>query len=548
VDQKAEVDQYQSVTDLPPPEFAPGANLSLQDAVRLCNAYNERLAIQGEQYLRSLIARRRAVADLIPTLDVFGDLTLREHTSTGRTSSFDAGFEGQYTLFTGLSDLRDVDAAEADARAQRWLLLDLREVLMLETVRSYYNVLQAERLVAVLESSSAAQEERLRDIRGRRAVGFARPLDVAQIESQSADTKVTLLDAKNAVARARSALTLLTGVEVHASRLTDSFDPPASSPALEYLLASAYQARQDLIAGKARADAERSRVDAALGEYAPSIGINIDWFLNRDTSPSDLDLSSLISINLPLFSAGRIESDIRESWSFFRQRVMEYQSIRRQIRRDVEAALADLDSSRERIRELAVQVAAADEALRQAEASYAAGLGTNLERVLAQDQLLSAQLRQATEQYTLKIASLALERACGRLSSSLAGAPEQPPTPEELVPPTSPFVRRAPASTNDGTPAPAPGGAPDPATGGTTVGDGTSSARPAGTPPMMPQGPPAGPGLENTAPNPGSGGGAKTGRTTGSGSVSTVWHRAPGTPGIAGAGIGMVVEIDGARG
>src|SRR5690606_8423120 len=131
-------------------------------------------------------------------------------TSQGESRLFDAGIGAQYTLFSGFSNLNRVRAADASIEQRRWLLLDVREALLLETARAYYAVLSAERLIQVLESSVAVQEERLRDVRGRAEVGFARPLDVAQIEAQASQTRVTLLDARNQLALARSALVLLT--------------------------------------------------------------------------------------------------------------------------------------------------------------------------------------------------------------------------------------------------------------------------------------------------------------------------------------------------
>jgi outer membrane protein len=448
VDQRADVASYRAITDLePPPARDRAAPMSLLDAVRLANAYNERLGIEGEAYVRTLVERQRQAASLMPTLDAFGDLALAENTGSGpRTARFDGGFTAQYTFFTGLTDLNEVRAAELDIRAQKWLLLDVRESLLIETARAYYAVLRAERLVEVLESSVRVQEERLRDIRGRQTVGFARPLDVAQIESQASATRVTLLDAQNAVVTARAALAFLTGVPVNGVTLTDGFDAAAAPPDAESVLPVAWRWRQDLLAVRSLADAARVRVDARLGAYFPSIRLNLDYFLVRDTSPDDLDLSSLISINLPIFSAGRLEADLREAWSLFRQRVLEHALLRRQVRRDVETAVADLATSHRRLDELSTQVRSASEALRQAEAAYGAGLGTNLERIAAQDQLLSAQLQQASERFVLKVASLTLLRACGRLTGDLTLALVPAPEPEELTSPQSPFIRVAPGS------------------------------------------------------------------------------------------------------
>lgn len=421
VDQTQEVETYRSVLG-EPPVIEPGATLTLDQALRLTGSQNERLSTVGEDYLQALIERQRRVSRLIPTLSAFGDLTVRENTASSGSTVFDAGVGAQYELLTGFTDFKRVTSADLTIEQRRWLLLDVREGLLLESANAYYGVLLGERRVQVLESSLKVQEERLRDIRGRQAVGFARPLDVAQIEAQTSETRVTLLDAQNQVANARSGLSLLTGVDCSTRELGDAFSPPSGLPELNAMVALAEQRRQDLAAAAAEAGARRLEVDAEIGRYAPSIGVNLDYFLVRESSPEDLNWTGLLRVNIPIFTAGRIDADVREAWSLFRQAVIQHSLIRREIRRDVEVARADLIATRARLEETGKQVVAAEEALRQAEAAYGAGLGTNLERITAQDELLSAQLRRAQEEFSEKFAYLAAMRALGLLSAGLDGA------------------------------------------------------------------------------------------------------------------------------
>lgn len=446
VDQQAAVDDYRAIIDIGPPEpFEEGDPLSLVRAMRLAGSYNESLGIAGERYVRLAVERQRRVAALLPTLDLFSALALRENTGSGRIAAFDAGLSARYVLPTGMGDRRELGAAEIEIDSGRWALLDAREGLLLEAARAYYEAMRAERLIAVLEASLTVQDERLRDIRGRQAVGFSRPLDVAQIEAQASATRVLLIDAGSAATLARSALTFVTGVEAGASGLVDGLVLPEDSPDGSGLLRLAEAARGDLLATRADAAAARLRVDAALGQYAPTIRINLDWFLVRETSPSDLDLASLISINLPLLSGGRIDADVRGAWSVFRESVLRHQAMRRQVRFEVEAALNEYETSRRRMAELDIQVAAARETLRQAEATYAAGRGTNLDRVQAQAAQTEAEVRRASEEFTLKLAYLSLRRVCGMLAVDAGAAPMPEGTGSAYPAPESPFVREAPA-------------------------------------------------------------------------------------------------------
>ena len=110
----------------------------------------------------------------------------------------------------------------------------------------------------------------------------------------------------------------------------------------------------------------------------------------------------------------------RDAWSRLRQTKYAESLLRRQVKQDVELAYNDTRASVRRLAELQVQITAAAEAYRQADQSYTVGLATNLERLTAQDQLLSSQLQYASESYDRKLFFLALLRQTGTLSEAAA--------------------------------------------------------------------------------------------------------------------------------
>ncbi len=443
-DQQADVESYREISDPPGslPTHAAGDDLSLADALRLTAARNEQLAAQGERYIQALAERQRLAANLMPTFNLFANVAVRENTRVLAAVQSDAGIGTQYTLLTGMGDFRSVEAAEYTAASERWLILDLREALLLQTVRAYYEALRAERLCQVLESSVTVQLERLKDVKARNEVGFARPLDVAQIEAQVSRTRALLIQARGQAREARATLALLTNADIHGSGLTDAYDPPLEIPPIDVLLALARAHRPDVVAARNDASAARLHVDAAISQFAPAIGINLDYFLVRAPDDSLSSVASLIAIRVPIFSAGRIEAEVRGAWSIFRERVLDYRLRVREVRRDVETFESQLRASRARIEELRTQVNVAREALTLAEATYEAGLGTNLERVTAQDDLLNAELQYTGELFIAKASYLALMRACGLLSADRIGTPIPEIPPEEATPPDAPLLDR----------------------------------------------------------------------------------------------------------
>jgi outer membrane protein TolC len=156
------------------------------------------------------------------------------------------------------------------------------------------------------------------------------------------------------------------------------------------------------------------------------VTLNLNYFLSRQSNPTESDWNAVFSANLPLFSAGVIHADVRTAWSRFRQAVLFESLVRRRVKQEVETAVQNLSASRLRLAELKVQVAAAEQSLRQAEESYKVGFATNLERVVAQNLLLEAQLELTSERFEQRVFDLNLLRVTGRLSVRLPGEPTAP--------------------------------------------------------------------------------------------------------------------------
>lgn len=429
-----------------------GAPLSLEEAARLAIASSESLAITGEELVRAVADRRRAVGNFLPTVDVLSTFVFRDESNLGgsiegqssATTLWDTSVNARVTLFDGFRNTNILKAADATIDERRALLLDLRETLLIDLVRTYYAVLVAERSVNVLERSLEVQLERLRDIKAREAAGLARPLDVYQTEAQAASTRVALREARATVDTGRELLAFLVGAPIEHCPLSDGFDVPEEPPSFESLETTAITSRQDLAAAAAAADAARALVDAAIGQYAPTVSLNLEWFLNRDMVPTDRDWTGLLAINLPIFSAGRIEADIQDAWAIFRQRVLAYQQIRRLIGRDLSVTLTEFVATREILVDLAIEVSAARQAYRQADGSYQVGLATNLERLVALDQQLAAELEEALEIYRLKGRYAAVLRSAGVLTPALLREPVELPPPRPA--PESPFIHLSPVT------------------------------------------------------------------------------------------------------
>ena len=456
VNQRAEIAKYRKFLNegVPTnvPELTRGEELTLERAILLANQDNENLMIRGEDFIQAMNDKDRAFAQFLPTISLSPNYTITHNPNAGQTSTTSNGvarpvgtsggfkaagrtlrrFEvpavGAGNLFHGFRDLQALEAEDWTIEQRRQLMLDAQATLFLEVAQAYYQVLLAERSIDVLTRSLEAQQERVRDAQGKINAGTGKPLDLAQAEAQAASTRVQVVQARGDAANARTLLAFLIGAREVSGPLRDNFPVPATPLPIEDLLSRAWNSREDYKAAQAAVEAAKYNVEAAIGEYYPSVSLNITGYLFRENYADASKWNTLLQVNVPLFSAGVIEADVRTAWSKLRQAALAESLIRRQIEEEVQQRYQNYLTSTGKLRELDAQIRAATEAYRQAKAGFDAGTAIYLEVLTAQNVLLDSELQVATEAFNQKVIFLDLLRTTGRIKYETVQHPTTGPT------------------------------------------------------------------------------------------------------------------------
>ena len=433
VKQDKDVRIYRDVLDSgksgPAVSFHPEDPLTLKAALGLANAQNEQLSMSGENYLQALIDKDRALAAFLPAIHFDAIFMHQKKTALAADNPLIAALAPETTAdmpLAGDMDLhpfRDIPAlqsAGSSAKIQQAKLLDHQAILLLDVAGLYFQVMRSEKQVQVLRHSLEVDRRRLGDIRMKEASGVARPVDVALCEAQLAKTRNMLIAAQDDVKNSRAMLAFLIGVPELSGPLVNGLTVPSTDWRTDALLEMADKNRQDLIVEQERVKAAANALEAAWGEYFPSVSLNLTRYLSRDTAPSDVDWTSLIQVHVPIFSAGLIHADVRTAYSRLRQARLAESYARRQVLKDLRLAVENIQGDDQQMNQLRVQVAAAREGARQAEAAFNAGLGTHLEKLTAQDALLSAELDLSTARFNRNIDYVRLLRVTGVLNPELS--------------------------------------------------------------------------------------------------------------------------------
>src|SRR4029077_4365587 len=126
---------------------------------------------------------------------------------------------------------------------------------------------------------------------------------------------------------------------VESASLVDRLHVPEQLENQRPFVELAWRGRPDIAAAAAAVEVARQNVRVAIGQYYPSVSLDLNYYLHKDTFPTTIEWAGLLPANLPIFTAGLIQQDVRLAWSQLRQAGLQESQLRRQVGQDVENAL-----------------------------------------------------------------------------------------------------------------------------------------------------------------------------------------------------------------
>jgi outer membrane protein TolC len=397
----------------------PAAPLTLERAITLALARDERAKVADEQRVQGEARVDRARALFFPDLTLTGQYTLR-----GRQSQFQDqnAFSGTATVSLSLFDgrarplyrqaLRERDATRLEsAEAKRQLAFEVAD--------AYLQTLGLERVVEAAQRRADLARQSLADAQGRASAQLASSNDVTRAELELATAERELARSRADLDRARLALGYLVGEDVALplaapdALLAEAAAPPAAN--VDTLVAQARSRRLDVAARVKRAEALDFAADEPRGRFWPSLaltgqarasseegfaGANTDWFLGVTLTWNVWDGGERAAEAEALDAAARIGD-------------LDAAAASRRVDLEVRQALAQLGTAREVVAQAEAAVAAARKNAEETAILYRRGLARAIEVVDAAAALFDAEVALARESYGLGLALLDLRAALG---------------------------------------------------------------------------------------------------------------------------------------
>jgi len=355
------------------------ANLGLREAV---------WKIEEARALRGIVDSQR-----LPQVDASGSSSVQQQSDNGpfgpppeggfsstELHDYGVGAGWEIDLFGRIR--RSVEAADAEVQASVEQYRDVLVSLLGEVAASYVDVRSLQERLRLASANVAGQRETLELTEDRFEAGLVSALDVAQAESNLANTESLIPSLEQLLEASLNRLAVLTGDapgSLHEALNVEGPVPHEPKAVTTGLPADLLRQRPDIRRSERQLAAQTARIGIATAELYPSFSLS--GFLGlQATDIGDLFSSDSVnwSVGLPIrwsiFSGGRVRSQIRAEEARTEQALARYEQTVLSALEEVENALAGYALETDRRVRLTRAVDATERSLELVLTQYRSGI------------------------------------------------------------------------------------------------------------------------------------------------------------------------------
>lgn len=412
------------------------------------------LAVENDPAIAEARANRNATreawpqarADVLPQLslsasrgysetesqrEVIGEVELDPSVSETERTTFAVSLTQSVFDWSRIQALGRAEAQVAAADTEYEAAL---QDLVVRTAEAYFDLLAALDQLASAEANEEAIERQRDRAQRRFEVGLVAITDVQEAKAAYDQAVADRIQAERSVNLNRERLREIIGVYAHdiAAPVDDMTLSPPEPADPEAWVATSRQNNLEVVA--ARFDlqaAEKQLAQTRAGHYptvsfeasySDSDGEEDSYFVDNpnDVTPGSSQSHGFevgLSLNIPIFSGGRVSSQTSEARSRMLAQTSGVERLRRQAERETRDAYLGVLSERSRVRALSQAVESSRTALASTQAGFEVGTRTTVDVLDARRSLFEAQTSYARSKYDFLLNKLRLRAAVGDLGA-----------------------------------------------------------------------------------------------------------------------------------
>ncbi|MGJ0508250.1 MAG: TolC family outer membrane protein [Methylocystis sp.] len=357
------------------------------------------------------------------------DIPLTDSTLQGPVKSVQSGgsvprsaaLSIEQPVFDGFKGMNATRMAETGVFAGRERLRLTEQRVLFGAASAYMNVLRDTAALRLQESNVSVLAEQLRQTRERYVAGQITLTDIAQAEARLAAGQSLASQARAALEASIGAYRQSIGVEpkkLAPGAPVDRLIPKSREEAERIALAE----HPVILAALHDADAADIDIKVIQADFMPKLSIVGNVFTQTDVAGIyNRNVGGYVGgrLNVPIYEGGLTSSQVREAKEVAGQRRLDVDVARADVLALVRANWGALQAAKTQISAAQTQIAAAERALYGVREEAKAGQRTTLDILNAQQELLNARIGLIIAQRERVVASYAVLAAMGRLTTEI---------------------------------------------------------------------------------------------------------------------------------
>jgi outer membrane protein, multidrug efflux system len=396
----------------------------LQELVREALSQNYDVRIAATRVLQAQAVLGITRADQFPTITGGASTSNQRLPATRITPAFETSpSEVNLSLFWELDFWgkyrRATEAARATLLATEWGQKAVMSSLVSNVASAYFQLLELDSEMEISRSTLASRKESLRLVEVRAKGGATSLLDVRQSEQLVYTAAATIPDLERRIEQQENLISILLGKNpapvTRGKSLVDNAILPAVPAGLP---ASLLGRRPDIQSSEQQLVAANARIGVAKAAYFPQItltavgGYQSPALTNLFTGPAGL-WNFGGQLVQPIFTGGRIRSNVRLTEAQQQEAVLVYQQSIQQAFREVSDSLVAYRKNQEFRAQQELLTNSAQDATRLSDMRYRGGVTSYLEVLDSDTRYFDARLGLAQAQLNERLALVQLYNALG---------------------------------------------------------------------------------------------------------------------------------------
>ena len=390
--------------------------LTADDAIKIALNSNESILKANENLKSTAIGIRLADGALYPTVSASAGWQWSKTqfsagypaaglpSATIDSRNYSASVNSDWIVFDGMANYSTIKKNTNQFESAKLLLSKLKQDVAFQTLSMFYDVLNAQKLVAVKEEDVNWNKKNFEIVQERNKLGAVTLSDVYSQQVKVGNAELELLKTKNSYETLKGGFLYYLGIDVlenysliepKETAIENSTENTAVNDfeQISALVLSALKNRDDYQSAKIDIVSSGNDIEIAKAKYLPSIRNNAG-FGTAAGSLSNIfkqrEYSFGLSLSVPIFTGGALDNQVELAQIRTKISQLALDNLTRSIKREIQRNYLDLQSAYKRVLVSKENVKAAEESRRIQQEKYSLGASMLLDVLIANSEYSNA--------------------------------------------------------------------------------------------------------------------------------------------------------------